>query len=122
MEFKDGPQGYNPPIEMEFVAGFYMRTCVTSLPDEYKAAGAMPVSLAPFSAVMGTAEKENTLTRLAPKDGHQPAYPASATLAPGKCVEGFVSFAFGDFVDTPSDYTNLIYENSLGDKAVWNNH
>ena len=122
VEFTDGPKGYNPPIQMEFVAGFYIRTCVTSLPDEYKAAGAMPVSLAPFSAVMGTVEQENKLTRLAPKDGHQPAYPASASLAPGQCVEGFVSFDFADHASVPSDYTNLIYQNSLGDKAVWNNH
>lgn len=122
VEFTDGPKNYPVPIELEFVAGFYMRTCVTSLPSEYVKAGAMPVSLAPFSAVMGTSQKENTLTRLAPKDGHQPAYPASATLAPGKCVEGFVSFDFGEFVDAPSDYTDLIYANSLGDRAVWNNH
>ena len=51
---------------------------------------------------------------------YEPAFPAKDALEAGECTKGWL--AFNNFGDTSVDYTYLIYQNGLGERAVWSFH
>ncbi len=51
--------------------------------------------------------------------GYQPAFPADGEYAVGECARGYLTF---DYLPAGGDYANLVYENGLGDRAVWQFH
>lgn len=51
--------------------------------------------------------------------GYQPAFPTSVDVPVGGCVRGYLTF---DYVSSDSEGANLVYENGLGDRAVWQFH
>ena len=51
--------------------------------------------------------------------GYEPAFPTETQVSAGECVRGFLTF---DYVSAEGDSSNLVHENSLGDRAVWQFH
>lgn len=50
---------------------------------------------------------------------HEPQFPAQGEYTTGECTRGFLTF---DLITDPVDWVNLVYENGLGDRAVWQFH
>lgn len=104
------------PTRIEGVDGFFVKVCARELPEDNKAAGTVPVTrgawkLEPFP----NASARTPLT----SGGYSPAYPASANLKVGECASGWLSFT----APTEAiDGYNLVYENGVGERAVWNIH
>lgn len=51
---------------------------------------------------------------------YQPGFPTEDQLAEGDCVRGWLTF--DEFQDQDLSYTQLVYENGLGDQAIWSFH
>lgn len=60
-------------------------------------------------------------TQRAIDDGvYDPVFPPDGDYAVGECASGWLTF--DEFDESPLDYMSLVYENGLGDRAIWNFH
>lgn len=66
-----------------------------------------------------TLEESNGNIQTPQQPGYKPAFPAGKQYPVGKCARGFLTF---DFISTDSDHARLVYDNGLGDRAVWQFH
>ncbi|MGV8846742.1 hypothetical protein [Tessaracoccus sp.] len=51
--------------------------------------------------------------------GYEPVFPASVEVAVGECARGYLTF---DYLEPDGDGVDLVYENGLGDRAIWQFH
>ena len=106
-----------PKVEkVEGVVGYYVKVCVNKLPPGFEDKGEVPVNASAFRLEAFPGKHD---TRVVKERAYQPAYPFTKNLKVGQCAQGYVSFR------EPTghiDGANLIYENSVGEKASWNNH
>lgn len=66
-----------------------------------------------------TLEDANGNTQTPQEPGYRPAFPASKQYPVGECARGFLTF---DYVPADGGYAMLVYENGLGERAVWQFH
>ena len=95
---------------IEGKAGLPVKVCLTG---DLDGSGAALISASPW-----TLEDSDGNVQKPQEGGYEPAFPTSAEYAVGDCVSGFLTF---DYVSAGSD-ANLVYENGLGDRAVWQFH
>lgn len=98
------------PPEIDGKAGFFVEVCAL----KELSSDQVRISSEPWSF----ADAEGNVGRPT-EGGYEPAFPTSTTVAVGECVSGYLTF---DFLPGESDYLNLIYQNGLGDRAVWQFH
>ncbi len=101
------------PEHIEGLSGVYVRTCLHTLPEEFKQRGTVPVSAAAWHQLpIPEGEEYDQVV----KGGYQPAYPGKKELAVGECAEGFVSAR-----QTTTEIDGLLveYRNSLGAHGSW---
>lgn len=92
---------------------FQLKTCVRAVPPEPASVeGRVPVGLGPWTARTSgwrTVVESSIVTE-------QTDFPVDQTLAPGECVDGAVTASVRE---RNTEVSELEYENSLGDRAVW---
>lgn len=96
---------------VEGKAGLLVEVCVTKAVD---GTGGARITTEPW-----TLEDSDDNTQTPQKVGYKPAFPTDAEYAVGECARGFLTF---DYVSVDTDYANLVYDNGLGDRAVWQFH
>lgn len=96
---------------IEGKAGLPVEVCVAK---SLNGTDAVRVSLEPWTLEDSVGNVQNPQG-----GGYEPAFPAESQLGVGECVQGFLTF---DYASEDSDFANLVYENGLGDRAVWQFH
>lgn len=96
---------------IEDKAGLLVEVCVTK--------GTDGTDGAPISSEPWTLQDSDGNVQVPQQGGYEPAFPEETRLPVGKCARGFLTF---DYVSVESDFANLVYENDLGDRAVWQFH
>ncbi len=92
-------------------AGLLVEVCVIK--------GADGTDGAKITSQSWTLEDSDGNVQTPQQGGYEPAFPTDAQLSAGKCVRGFLTF---DYVSAESDYADLVHEDSLGNRAVWQFH
>ena len=96
---------------IEGKAGLLVEVCVTQALD---GGGTARISSDPWTLE----DSEGTVQR-PQAGGYQPAFPTGGEFAVGECAHGYLTF---DYLPAGGDQANLVYENGLGDRAVWQFH
>lgn len=110
----DGPA----TVRKANLAGYYIKTCVTSLPTQYRRAGSMPISRAPWSLTSDRVGQTHTSYVRETGAGYTPSYTTGTRLRIGQCTTGYVSFRVPDDMNQ-QDVFNLTYAASTGDRGMW---
>lgn len=99
---------------IEGAAGFYVEVCVLSALPEGDS-GKTLITSQPWRL------EDSTGTRRSPRPqgAYEPPFPATGHYDVGQCATGWLTF---DALEGPIDFSTLVYENGLGDKAVWQFH
>lgn len=106
---EDADQGADGMVDGK--AGLLVEVCVIKALDDSARAR---ITTDPW-----TLEDSDNNVQTPQKVGHEPAFPADGEYAVGECARGFLTF---DYVSVDSDYAVLVYDNALGDRAVWQFH
>ncbi|MEO7586451.1 MAG: hypothetical protein ABIS84_00325 [Arachnia sp.] len=96
---------------IEGKAGLLVEVCAT---EALAGTGTVRISSDPW-----TLQDSDGNAQKAQQGGYEPAFPTDAEYAVGACARGYLTF---DYLSVDSDYANLVYENGLGDRAVWQFH
>ncbi len=102
----------NPGAELiEGKAGLPVEVCATKSLD---GAADVRISTEPWTLQ----DSDGNVQRPQP-GGYEPAFPSGTMVPVSECASGFLTF---DYTSDATDYAILVYENGLGDRAVWQFH
>ncbi len=92
-------------------AGFFVEVCV--MKDVDGGEGAL------ITSASWTLEDSDGNVQYPQEDGYAPPFATEAVAQVGECAKGFLTF---DYVSADSDYANLVHDDDLGNRAVWQFH
>lgn len=92
-------------------AGFLVEVCVMT--DVDGGDGAL------ITSASWTLEDSDVNVQSPQEDGYTPPFPTETLAQVGECAKGFLTF---DYVSANSDYANLVHDDDLGNRAVWQFH
>lgn len=106
---RDDAEGDDTMIEGK--AALLVEVCLTG---DYQGSGTGLITSAPWTMEdsTGTIQKPQA-------GGYEPAFPASTEVAVGDCARGYLTF---DYLAPDADGVDLVYQNGLGDRAIWQFH
>ncbi len=105
------PRDNDVPASIEGKAALLVEVCLTKSLDD---AGKTRISWDPW-----TLEDSDGNVNRPVAGGYEPAFPADDEYVQGECARGYLTF---DQMPPNSDFVNLVYENGLRDRAVWQFH
>ena len=106
---RDDAPGDDTMIEGK--AALLVEVCLTG---DFQGSGKGLITSAPW-----TMEDSTGTIQKAQAGGYEPAFPASVEVAVGDCVRGYLTF---DYLAPDGDGVDLVYQNGLGDRAIWQFH